>query len=148
MQMVITSNRIIEGVNRMDNILCAEEITEGSGSVPTKYDVEYENVSFSYGDGILAVNDVSCRLPQGSITGIVGPSGGGRSTLVQLRLHFYETGTGTVRIGGGNGAGKTTLLRALAGLCKPKKGVIKYNGKALSARQVRRLCGLVTQDVN
>jgi len=100
MQMVITSSRIIEGVSRMDNILCAEEITEGSGSAPTKYDVEYENVSFSYGDDILAVNDVSCRLPQGSITGIVGPSGGGKSTLVQLLLRFYETGSGTVRIGG------------------------------------------------
>lgn len=100
MQMVITSTRIIEGVNRMDNILCADEIVEGSGTVPEKYDVEYKNVSFSYGDDILAVNNVSCSLPQGSVTGIVGPSGGEKSTLVQLLLRFHETGSGTVRIGG------------------------------------------------
>ena len=100
MQMVITSGRIIEGVNRMDNILCSDEITEGSAHAPTEYDIEYDNVSFSYGDDIMAVNGVSCRLPQGSVTGIVGPSGGGKSTLVQLLLRFHELNGGTIRIGG------------------------------------------------
>ncbi|MBQ3842554.1 MAG: ABC transporter ATP-binding protein [Ruminiclostridium sp.] len=68
--------------------------------------------------------------------------------IVQNNLGFEAYHGEIIGIVGSNGAGKTTLLRALAGLCKPKKGVIKYNGKALSARQLRRLCGLVMQDVN
>ena len=68
--------------------------------------------------------------------------------IVQNDLGFEAYHGEIIGIVGSNGAGKTTLLRALAGLCKSKKGIIKYNGKALSARQRRRLCGLVMQDVN
>lgn len=100
MQMVLVSGKIIEGVNRMDGILQAQEIKEGIGMVPQDYDVTFEDVSFSYVDGIKAVNHVSFHLQQGSVTGLVGPSGGGKSTLAQLLLRFYETGEGAIRIGG------------------------------------------------
>ncbi len=100
MQMVIVSSKIIEGVNRMDAILQMQEISEGSGKIPEEYDVVFEDVSFSYVEGVRAVDHVSFRLEQGSVTGLVGPSGGGKSTLAQLLLRFYETGEGRIRIGG------------------------------------------------
>ena len=71
-----------------------------------------------------------------------------RKHIVQENLSLDAYSGEIIGIVGSNGAGKTTLLRTLAGLCKPKKGVIEYNGKALSARQRRRLFGLVMQDVN
>lgn len=100
MQMVIVSGKIIEGVNRMDGILRAQEMKEGIGLVPQNYDVSFEDVSFSYVDGIKAVDHVSFEMKQGSVTGLVGSSGGGKSTLAQLLLRFYETGEGKIRIGG------------------------------------------------
>lgn len=100
MQMVLVSGKIIEGVNRMDGILQAQEIKEGMGRVPQDYDVTFEDVTFSYVDGVKAVDHVSFELKQGSVTGLVGPSGGGKSTLAQLLLRFYETGEGKIQIGG------------------------------------------------
>ena len=90
MQMVILSSRILEGVRRMDNILRQPEPDqEGTGN-PTAFDVEFSNVEFAYTKGIPVVDHVSFRLPQGTVTGLVGPSGGGKSTLAQLLLRFYE----------------------------------------------------------
>lgn len=100
MQMVLVSGKIIEGVSRMDGILQAQEIKEGIGQVPQNYEVTFEDVSFSYVEGVKAVDHVSFHLKQGSVTGLVGPSGGGKSTLAQLLLRFYETGEGNIRIGG------------------------------------------------
>lgn len=100
MQMVILSNKIIEGVNRMDAILEEPEIREGRGEEPKAYDVSFEKVSFSYSEGRKAVNNVSFHLPQGSVTGLVGPSGGGKSTIAGLLLRFYERGEGRICIGG------------------------------------------------
>ena len=57
-------------------------------------------MEFAYTEGIPAVDHVSFHLPQGTVTGLVGPSGGGKSTLAQLLLRFYEPQRGTIRIGG------------------------------------------------
>lgn len=100
MQMVILSGRIAEGVNRMDNILRQPEPDGDGNGNPTAFDVEFSDVEFSYTPGIPAVAGVSFRLPQGSVTGLVGPSGGGKSTLAQLLLRFYEPQGGSVKIGG------------------------------------------------
>ena len=100
MQMVILSGRITEGVNRMDAIIRAKEIECGSESKPEKFDIEIDNVSFSYTEGVMAVDNVSCKLTQGSVTGLVGPSGGGKSTLAGLLLRFYDPDEGNIRIGG------------------------------------------------
>ena len=97
---VLDTNRISEGMNRIDNILLQEEIRENGTGNPAKYDVAFEQVSFSYTEGTQAVKDVSFRLPANSITGLVGPSGGGKSTLAQLLLRFYELQQGRISIGG------------------------------------------------
>lgn len=100
MQMVILSGSIMEGVDRIDRILRQPELKADGSEIPQSYDVEFDHVCFSYEEGSQAVKDVSFHLPQGSITGLVGPSGGGKSTLAQLLLRFYETEQGAIRIGG------------------------------------------------
>lgn len=100
MQMVILSGRIVEGVNRIDNILRQPEPDQDGAGDPTTFDVEFSEVEFAYTEGIPAVDRVSFHLPQGTVTGLVGPSGGGKSTLAQLLLRFYEPQGGTIRIGG------------------------------------------------
>lgn len=100
MQMVILSGRIVEGVSRIDNILRQQEADQDGAGDPTMFDVEFSDVEFAYTEGIPAADRVSFHLPQGTVTGLVGPSGGGKSTLAQLLLRFYEPQRGTIRIGG------------------------------------------------
>ena len=100
MQMVILSGRIVEGVSRIDNILRQQEADQDGAGDPTMFDVEFSDVEFAYTEGIPAVDHVSFHLSQGTVTGLVGPSGGGKSTLAQLLLRFYEPQGGTIRIGG------------------------------------------------
>ena len=99
MQMVILSGRISEGVKRMDDILYAPELVSGDAALPVNYDVTIDDVTFSYEEGVQAVKNVSCTLKQGSVTGLVGPSGGGKSTLASLLLRFYDPQEGSIMIG-------------------------------------------------
>lgn len=63
------------------------------------YDVELQNVRFSYEkDEVL--HGVSLKLPQGSFTALVGPSGGGKSTVARLISRFYDVSSGGISIGG------------------------------------------------
>ena len=101
MQMVVHSGRITEGVARIDRIIKQPEIDESGNESAKSYDIVFDDVSFSYGeDDIQAVKNLSFHLPQGTVTGIVGPSGGGKSTLAQLLLRFYEPQKGEIQIGG------------------------------------------------
>lgn len=101
MQMVLNSQRITEGVARIDRILQQPELSETENGNPDSYDITFDSVSFSYSEnGLQAVKDVSFQLAQGTVTGIVGPSGGGKSTLAQLLLRFYEPQRGSIQIGG------------------------------------------------
>jgi ATP-binding cassette subfamily B protein len=103
MQMVVHSRRITEGVSRMDNILNQPELSEAGNKFPTNHSITFEHVTFSYsGNDATALKNMSFYLPEGSITGIVGPSGGGKSTLAQLLLRFYETQAGNILIGDTN----------------------------------------------
>ncbi len=102
MQMLILSGRITEGVKRMDDILYASEPECGAKELPENHDVLIDNVSFSYEEGVQAVKNVTCSLKQGTITGLVGESGGGKSTLANLILRFYDPDEGSISIGGNN----------------------------------------------
>lgn len=64
-------------------------------------DVEFDHVHFRYTeDGPPVIRDLSLHIPAGQILAIVGPTGHGKSTLVQLLTRFYEVGSGAVRIDG------------------------------------------------
>ncbi len=104
MNVSIDSTKINVGLKRIDELLSEPEIAlVGTGKHLPGYDISFENVSFAYpGSGTKACNGVSFRLPQGSCNALVGPSGGGKSTIAQLLLHFYEVNSGEIRIGGVN----------------------------------------------
>ena len=84
--------------------------------------IEFANVSFDYGRDGFGLEDVSFRVEPGEFVGVMGPSGGGKSTIIDLLLRFYE----------------------------PRSGAISVNGTdiaALPLPHLRGMIGLVPQDV-
>lgn len=67
---------------------------------PKHYDIEFENVIFSYDDGTEVIKDVSFTAKQGEVTALVGPSGGGKSTLAKLAARFWDIQGGVITLGG------------------------------------------------
>ena len=61
--------------------------------------IELKNVSFGY-DGTPVLSDVSLEIPQGAFAGLIGPNGGGKSTLLKLVLGLLEPDSGTVELFG------------------------------------------------
>lgn len=64
------------------------------------YDVTFDHVSFSYEPGKPVLRDVSFTAKQGQVTALVGPSGGGKSTVANLAAGFYDVNGGKITLGG------------------------------------------------
>ncbi|MEE4021683.1 ABC transporter ATP-binding protein [Gordonia sp. PKS22-38] len=82
------------------------------GDEPRSHDVRFDCVSYSYGSGpdaVLAVDDVSFTLAQGSVTALIGPSGSGKSTIATLLARFDDPLSGEITIGGVSIAALTDL---------------------------------------
>ncbi len=67
---------------------------------PKNYDIEFKNVDFSYIDGVQTLKDVSLYARQGEVTALVGPSGGGKSTVAKLSARFWDIDRGLITLGG------------------------------------------------
>jgi len=65
-------------------------------------DVEFKNVSFQYEDGEPVIQDLSFLIPQGQRIALVGTTGGGKTTIVNLLCRFYEPTAGSIHIAGHN----------------------------------------------
>ncbi len=75
--------------------------TEEEDSVEADtFAIEFDGVSFSYNGKKNDLSDVSFRLPRGGTLGIIGPTGAGKSTLIQLLMRFYDPTVGVIRIDG------------------------------------------------
>lgn len=69
---------------------------------PTGYDIVFDDVTFSYGDGEKVLDGVTFTAKQGEVTALIGPSGGGKSTVAKLAARFWDADGGSVSIGGVN----------------------------------------------
>ena len=65
----------------------------------TNHDIEFQNVDFGY-DSRTVLHDVSFRIPEKTMTAIVGPSGSGKSTICNLIARFYDVQSGRILVGG------------------------------------------------
>ena len=67
---------------------------------PAGHDLAFEGVSFSYGEGERVLSDVTFTAREGEVTALVGPSGGGKSTVAKLAARFWDADAGQVRVAG------------------------------------------------
>ena len=72
---------------------------DGAELRPEDASVRFEDVSFAYGDRTI-LDHVSLTVPSGSITAVVGPSGGGKTTLCNLIARFWDVQSGKITVGG------------------------------------------------
>ena len=87
-------------VNRLKEIQ-EYPLESGQKDYHTKgYDVTFDHVKFSYEEGKPVLKDVSFTAKQGQVTALVGPSGGGKSTVAKLAAKFYDLDGGKITLGG------------------------------------------------
>jgi ATP-binding cassette subfamily B protein len=103
--MYVTSGgmQIYGGIERMDHVLHQTIMPEtGNPKTCEGSEIEFKNVSFSYdrNSDTEALSNLSFTARQGEITAIVGPSGGGKSTIAHLIPRFFDVEEGGIRIGG------------------------------------------------
>lgn len=67
-----------------------------------KGDIEFKNVYFSYNKNKIALSDISFKIPAKTTTAIVGPTGSGKTTMINLLSRFYEIDSGSITIDGYN----------------------------------------------
>ena len=85
---------------RLDEVLSTETQT-GSERLENKgYDIVFDHVGFKYSDDTDVLKDVSFTARQGQVTALIGPSGGGKTTISRLAARFWDVGTGKITLGG------------------------------------------------
>ena len=87
-------------INRMNEIL-DQPFQTGSNRVTNKgYDIVFDHVGFAYNTGETVLKDVSFIAKQGEVTALVGPSGGGKTTVSRLAARFWDITKGKITVGG------------------------------------------------
>lgn len=85
---------------RMDEILSHPEQTGRETFENKGYDIEFSNVAFSYNDGEQVLKDVTFTAKQGEVTALIGPSGGGKTTVSRMATRFWDYDEGKITVGG------------------------------------------------
>ena len=115
---IAAAERIFEILDTEAAITDAVQVTE---IPPIKGNVCFEHVGFSYDDTTKVLNDVSFDIAPGETIALVGPTGAGKTTIVNLISRFYDIQEGTIRIDG-------------------------YDVKDVSIESLRSQMGIMTQD--
>lgn len=96
------------GVDKVQVILDLPEMDiDGKEITPKNYDVDIKNIDFYYDKNLSSdkskiIDDVSVHIPEKTTTAIVGPSGGGKTTLCHLIARFWDVDRGSISLGGEN----------------------------------------------
>ncbi len=104
---------IADALERIDTVLDAEPMSmPASPKHPADASVELDDVHFSYDGKSDTINGVSMKIPSGSTVVLVGPSGGGKSTIASLISRFFDVNGGSIKIGGADvrGIAKEELM--------------------------------------
>ncbi len=91
-----------DAIKRMEAVLQIQPLESSNTAHPSDASVCFENVSFSYDHVKNVIDDISFEVKSGETYALVGPSGGGKSTIASLAARFFDVQSGTVRIGGVN----------------------------------------------
>ena len=87
-------------INRMNEIL-DQPIQTGENRLTNEgYDIVFDHVGFAYNTGETILKDVSFTAKQGEVTALVGPSGGGKTTVSRLAARFWDINKGKITVGG------------------------------------------------
>ncbi len=89
----------LKSVERMKEFENTKIQTGANAMSPNGYDINFENVQFSYDTSETVLNGVSFTARQGEVTALVGPSGGGKSTAMKLAARFWDVNSGKITIG-------------------------------------------------
>lgn len=93
-------NLLTVPVERMNEIADYPAQTGETSFRPDGYDICFENVGFSYDQGKTVLKEVSFTAKQGEVTALVGPSGGGKTTVSRLAARFWDISKGRIMVGG------------------------------------------------
>lgn len=96
-QMIVT-----DALKRIDSVLQISPLTVSETEHPANASVELRDVTFSYDGEKNVINHISLSIPAGKTVAFVGPSGGGKSTLANMLVRFFDPQQGEVLIGGAN----------------------------------------------
>ena len=104
-QLVVTVTKAIASGTRVVELLdAAPSITDdGNAEVDTSVDapaVKFDHVSFGYNEGKYTLTDLTLTVPRGASVGVIGGTGSGKSTLVNLLARFYDVSEGSVELFG------------------------------------------------
>ncbi|MBE5759060.1 MAG: ABC transporter ATP-binding protein [Clostridiales bacterium] len=97
-------SRASSSADRIERVLSANDglpIKEAD-HIDSEYHIEFDHVSFSYNRVKNNVDDLSFKLKHGETLGIIGATGSGKSTIIQLLMRFYDPQSGKIRIDGDN----------------------------------------------
>ena len=87
-------------INKVESVFVHEDVESGDyNQMSTNFDVAFNDVRFAYKDKEV-IKGINLSIPQNSICAFVGPSGGGKSTLAKLLMHFWDLKEGNITIGG------------------------------------------------
>lgn len=93
-------NQLTVPMERMNEIADCPAQTGETSFCPDGYDICFEHVGFSYDQGKTVLKDVSFTAKQGEVTALVGPSGGGKTTVSRLAARFWDISKGRITVGG------------------------------------------------